>query len=135
MQDVGRYGWETVRRVQLTLFQQLEAGEITWSETGGMAWFQTKMGLFTAPGPIPASSSKSQVTGATKHSAKPCPEFQVNACSYDRDHDGLQHICAFHYKHHNGMTSHSHGEVDCDSKARKIRSGAKNPKPLGEGEH
>ena len=135
MLDIGRYGWDTVRRLQLVLFQQIESGDLTWAQTSGMNWFQTKMGLFTAPGPIPGSSSQSQVAGAAKHPAKPCPEFQVNACIYDGDHDGLHHICAFHYKHHNGMKSHSHGQADCDSMARKSRSGAKNPKASGEGEH
>ncbi len=127
MQDVGRYGWETVRRVQLTLFQQIEAGEITWPETGGMAWFQTKMGIFNAPGPATVHTSRSESTDPCKSNTvikktkvNPCPAFQLNSCERSGDHDGLKHVCAYHYKTQGGRHLFPHGEVDCKLKQAHI---------------
>ncbi len=110
MQDVGRYGWETVRRVQLTLFQQIEAGEITWPETGGMAWFQTKMGIFNAPGPATVHKSHSKPTGSGRSDrpVKICSDFDKNNCRFERDHDDVLHICSWHYNHRSSMKTRSH---------------------------
>ncbi len=109
---------------------------MTWPLTGGMEWFQTKMGLYGAVGPIGRnggrSESRNKPTLPTKP-AVPCPAYQLNNCSNTRDHDGLKHICAYHYKHFDGRHLRGHGEADCKIKASfEAKSGAaKNGPPPG----
>ena len=43
MAEVDQFGWDTVRTLHLTLFRQMESARLTWPETKGMDWYQTKM--------------------------------------------------------------------------------------------
>ncbi len=128
MRDIDIYGWETVRQLELILFQQLESGETTWPRTKGMEWFQTKMGLFGAAGPLirPSAQHVSAQTGSTsarKSKVNPCPDFQLGNCQKSRDHDGLKHVCAYHYNALGGKHLFPHGEVDCKLKSSHTEAG------------
>ncbi len=112
MQEVDRYGWETVRRLELTLFQQIESSEMTWPLTGGMEWFQTKMGLYGAIGPLPSNAGPSEHDIVKKAKINPCPAFQLDTCPKPKDHDGFKHICAYHYNILGGKHHYPHGEVN-----------------------
>ena len=133
MQEVDQYGWDAVRTLNLTLFQQLESGEITWPQISGMQWFQTKMSFYGTVGPLARNTGCNMGNSADQHasapirksSVNPCPAFQLDKCQKLKDHDGFKHVCAYHYSILGGKHLFPHGEVNCKLKTSHIEAGAR----------
>ena len=116
--DATVYPWPTVRNYHKTILQQIERGQLRWSDDFDdlHARFVRKLPLVEAPVTTPPQKSRNR----TRY----CGAFQSNHCDKEKDHfvDGTleKHICGPCMRIRNVETQHA--AIDCPHKPRVSRN-------------